>query len=73
MQEKTYTTELGKIVYWRSDATDPSKPWIIFLPGLTADHRLFDKQVVHFKDMANLLVSAFAWNIATIPFEMDHG
>lgn len=56
MQKKTYTTELGNIIYWRSDAIDPSKPWIIFLPGLTADHRLFDKQVVHFKDMANLLM-----------------
>lgn len=31
-------------------------PWLAFLPGLTADHRLFEKQVEHFVGKANLFV-----------------
>lgn len=33
-----------------------SRPWLIFLPGLTANHRLFEKQVEYFIDRANILV-----------------
>ena len=33
-----------------------NQPWLIFLPGLTADHRLFEKQVEHFIGKAHLLV-----------------
>jgi len=42
--EKIYTTNLGDIHYWIS-RTDKAAPWLVMLPGLTADHRLFDKQV----------------------------
>lgn len=31
-------------------------PWLVFLPGLTADHRLFDKQMEHFSGRVNCLV-----------------
>lgn len=37
-----------------SQATN--QPWLVFLPGLTADHRLFEKQVEHFIDKAHLFV-----------------
>lgn len=38
-----------------SQATS-TQPWLVFLPGLTADHRLFEKQVEHFIDKARLFV-----------------
>ena len=47
LKESTYQTPCGTIHYWSSilrlDTTT-----LVFLPGLTADHRLFDKQVEHF-------------------------
>lgn len=30
------------------EAADCGAPWLAFLPGLTADHTLFDAQVAHF-------------------------
>lgn len=38
-----------------SQATS-TQPWLVFLPGLTADHRLFEKQVEHFIGKAHLFV-----------------
>ncbi len=55
LAERTYETPLGAICYWVSQTADPSLPWLVFLPGLTADHRLFDKQVEHFAGRANIL------------------
>ena len=43
MEEKVYTTPYGKIYYWTA-YSGKEKQWLIFLPGLTADHRLFEKQ-----------------------------
>lgn len=56
MQQKRHLTPSGTIVYWISEAPSRDKPWLVFLPGLTADHRLFDKQVEHFENKANVLV-----------------
>lgn len=42
--EKIYSTNLGNIHYWIS-FKDTDAPWLVMLPGLTADHRLFDKQI----------------------------
>ena len=44
MKEKTYSTPSGTIHYWTNDKMNTDVA-LIFLPGLTADHRLFDKQV----------------------------
>lgn len=43
MEEKTYKTSMGVIHYWQA-AARPGAAWLVFLPGLTADRRLFDKQ-----------------------------
>lgn len=71
MDRKDYITEPGTIVYWTETLTSASSdaptdapadsaskglPWLVFLPGLSADHRLFDKQVEYFTGKANLLV-----------------
>ena len=45
---KTFATEHGDIKYWVSEAPDPALPWLVFLPGLTADHRLFKDQLAYF-------------------------
>ena len=49
MIEKVYETPCGPIHYWVGEAADqrPERPALVLLPGLTADHRLFEKQVEH--------------------------
>lgn len=56
MSEKIYETNLGSIHYWTWGAMDGQDITLVFLPGLTADHRLFEKQVQHFAGKCNVLV-----------------
>lgn len=42
MLEKQYRTRCGVIHYWISKKKD-SEVTLVFLPGLTADHHLFDR------------------------------
>lgn len=59
MTEKSYTTPFGKLYYWVSTASDAERdacPWLVFLPGLTADRRLFDRQIDYFKTTCNCMV-----------------
>ncbi|MGN0708094.1 MAG: alpha/beta fold hydrolase [Faecalibacterium sp.] len=70
MKEKTYRTRSGVIHYWASIA-DPNQLTIIFLPGLTADHRLFDKQILYFEGRYNLLVWDAPAHAASWPFAFD--
>ena len=44
MQEGVYETAMGSIHYWM-DVVNAGEVTLVFLPGLTADHRLFDKQI----------------------------
>ena len=69
MQEKIYKTELGNIHYW-VDMIDASKPWLVFLPGLTADHRLFDKQIREFEGKYNCMTWDAPGHAASRPFVM---
>lgn len=55
MIEKTFNTAFGKIHYWTVPGKDEAVS-LVFLPGLSADHRLFDKQVDFFKSKFRLLV-----------------
>lgn len=55
MEAKCYQTPLGNIRYWVSKA-EPEKPWLVFLPGLTADHTLFEKQLEWFASDYNCFV-----------------
>lgn len=41
---KNFYKSLGIIHYW-VNFLDAEKPTLFFLPGLTADHRLFEKQI----------------------------
>lgn len=44
---------------------------LIFLPGLTADHRLFDKQVAYFEGKTNVFVWDAPGHAASWPFAME--
>ena len=55
MTERTYATPLGTIHYW-VHIMDADITTLVFLPGLTADHRLFDKQIEYFENKYNVLV-----------------
>lgn len=69
MTEKEYPTPLGTIHYWVS-GEDLAGPPVVFLPGLTADHRLFDKQVEYFEGKWPLFVWDAPGHAASWPFEM---
>ena len=56
MEEKVYKTICGEIHYWINMEHGLENPTLIFLPGLTADHRLFDKQIADFEEKYNVFV-----------------
>ena len=41
------------------------------MPGLTADHRLFDKQIAYFKDKYNVFVWDAPGHASSWPFSFD--
>ena len=53
MLEKTYITLLGTIHYW-VHMIDTDIATLVFLPGLTADHRLFEKQIEYLENRYDL-------------------
>lgn len=70
MKEHTYSTPLGNIRYW----TNPfmaHRFTLVFLPGLTADHTLFDKQVEAFESSYNLLVWDAPGHAQSRPFQLE--
>ena len=56
MIEKNYDTPCGTIHYWTSDQLKEDAATLVFLPGLTADHRLFDRQIAYFQGKYNVFV-----------------
>ena len=71
MIEKTYETGIGAIHYWINDNPHDSDSALVFLPGLTADHRLFDKQTEYFKGKTRLFVWDAPGHAASWPFEFS--
>ena len=54
-ENRELKTEYGEIRYWVCASAGSSAPWLVFLPGLTADHHLFDPQLEHFSQRFNCL------------------
>ena len=54
MTEKNFETASGTIHYWMNDFV-PFRKTLVFLPGLTADHHLFDRQIEAFEKEYRLL------------------
>ena len=48
----------GVVRYWATAFPDCARGWMVFLPGLSADHRLFNPQYAHFAGRWNLI----AWD-----------
>ncbi len=71
MVECTYMTSCGNIHYWVNKAAEKNKIQLIFLPGLTADHRLFDKQIEYFEGQYPVLVWDAPGHASSNPFQMD--
>jgi len=70
MVEKRFNTPKGVLHYWTSTISD-DKTWLVFLPGLTADHRLFEKQISEFEADYNLLVWDGPGHGSSRPFELS--
>lgn len=69
MTEKTYETPCGLIHYY-ADIRDADGVTLVLLPGLTADHRLFDKQIAYFEGRMNLLTWDAPGHAASWPFAL---
>lgn len=70
MTEKKHETRCGTIHYW-VDKINDAIPTLVFLPGLTADHRLFEKQLEHFENKYNLFVWDAPGHASSWPFELS--
>ena len=70
MYEKTHETSSGIIHYWTNDIRADRKT-LVMLAGLTADHRLFDKQTEEFESDFNLLLWDAPGHAASRPFELN--
>lgn len=70
MIEKTFETPCGTIHYWIGGYTGDLNISLVFLPGLTADHRLFDKQIEFFEGECPVLVWDAPGHGASWPFNL---
>lgn len=70
MVEKIYKTRCGPIHYWINKTADITNIELIFLPGLTADHRLFSKQIEYFEGKYPVFVWDAPGHSASYPFEL---
>ncbi len=71
MNEYTYETPCGVIHYWINKEAEKAQPQLVFLPGLTADHRLFEKQIAYFEGKYPLFVWDAPGHTASWPFELS--
>ena len=71
MKEKVLATACGDIHYWVNAIAEKTRPQLVFLPGLTADHRLFDKQVEHFEGQYPVFVWDAPGHASSWPFLFD--
>ena len=70
MTERIYETQSGNIHYWTNDIK-PDRITLVMLPGLTADHHLFDKQVKVFQGRYNVLTWDAPGHGKSRPFALD--
>ena len=71
MKEKIYSTSNGPIHYWTGGSENTEGANLVFLPGLTADHRLFEKQVGYFSGKHRVFVWDAPGHNASYPFDMS--
>ena len=71
MDGKAFTADSGVVRYWVDATAGMDAPWRVFLPGLTADHTLFDAQMEHFAGRARCLVWDAPAHGASRPYPLD--
>ena len=71
MEEHIYSTSCGDIHYWINKEAEEKAVELIFLPGLTADHRLFEKQIEYFEGRYPVFVWDAPAHAASWPFSFD--
>ncbi len=71
MEQRQHDTPFGSISYWCNDRRDCRGYTLVFLPGLTADHRLFDPQIEFFEERYHVLVWDAPGHAASWPFELS--
>ena len=71
MNEKIFKTPCGEIHYWINMEQGSGNITLIFLPGLTADHRLFEKQIEFFQGKYNVFVWDAPGHGKSWPFKFD--
>lgn len=70
MNRKEFKTGSGTIIYWINEIRS-DRQTLVFLPGLTATHILFDKQLEYFEDKYNCLVWDAPGHGESKPFELN--
>jgi len=71
VDRKTFDTESGTVVYWVDASAGAGASWLVFLPGLTADHTLFTGQTEHFSGKANWLTWDAPAHGESRPYPLD--
>ncbi len=71
MTEKTFETPCGCIHYWIGGDAEHNMPQLVFLPGLTADHRLFERQIEYFEGKFPVFVWDAPGHASSRPFKLD--
>ncbi len=71
MIERQLVTGKGIIHYWVNEMED-SRVTIVLLPGLTADRRLFERQIEYFCDKFRVLVWDAPGHSESRPFKLDY-
>lgn len=70
LTQHTLKTTGGTIFYWTTPPV-PGATWLVFLPGLSADHRLFEAQLAHYSGKLNCLVWDAPSHGQSRPFHLD--
>lgn len=73
MDSKLFSTGSGTIHYWVDSSAGTNAPWLVLLPGLTADHTLFDAQMAYFSGKVNCLVWDAPAHGKSRPYPLDFG
>lgn len=70
MIAKYFSTPLGNIRYWTNEFENDRKT-LVFLAGLTADHRLWERQIEFFRHLYNVLVWDAPAHGESRPFRLE--
>lgn len=71
LEEYQYNTPMGCIHYW-TNTFQPKRACLVFLPGLSVDHSLFEKQIDFFDANYNILTWDAPGHVLSRPFELSY-